>query len=72
MLPELTKALGWLFGPKMRRPGHLWTRWPWFRALGLIFFSAFYYWFFQLKLPYGRSRIRVKKIPFAPLSLLIA
>lgn len=50
MLPELTNVFGWLFGPEdMGRPGHLWPRWLWLRALGLIFFSAFYSWFFQIR-----------------------
>jgi hypothetical protein len=38
MLPELTNVFGWLFGPEdMGRPGHLFPRWLWLRALGLIF-----------------------------------
>jgi len=50
MLPELTKGFGWLFGPEdLGRPGHRWPRWLWLRALGLIFFSAFYSWFFQIR-----------------------
>ena len=50
MLPKLTNAFGWLFGPgDMGRPGHLWPRWLWLRALGLIFFSTFYSWFFQIR-----------------------
>src|SRR5579863_4863621 len=32
----------WLFGPGPVEPGKLWPRWLWLRALGLIFFSAFY------------------------------
>ena len=47
---KLMKGLGWLFGPEnMGRPGHLWPRWLWLRALGLIFFSAFYSLFFQIR-----------------------
>ena len=50
MLPELTRGLGWLFGPDdTGHPGHLWPRWLWLRALGLIFLSAFYSWFFQIR-----------------------
>ena len=50
MLPELTKGFGWLFGPEdLVRPGDLWPRWLWLRALGMIFFSAFYSWFFQIR-----------------------
>ena len=50
MLRKLTKGVSWLFGTKdTGRPGHLWPRWLWLRALGLIFFSAFYSWFFQIR-----------------------
>ena len=31
------------------RPTHLWPRWIFFRALGLIYFSAFYSFYFQIK-----------------------
>jgi len=42
--------LEWLFGPEPRdRPTHLWPRWLWLRALGLIFFSAFYSLIFQIR-----------------------
>jgi hypothetical protein len=30
------------FGPDFSEPSRLWPRWIWLRALGLIFFSAFY------------------------------
>jgi Lipase maturation factor len=45
------KALGrWLFGPEPRGPaGHLWARWIFLRAMGLIFFSAFYSLLFQIE-----------------------
>jgi lipase maturation factor 1 len=44
------QGLVWLFGPEHSgRPGHLWPRWLWLRALGLIFFSAFYSWLFQIR-----------------------
>lgn len=47
---NLAKDLDWLLGPEnARHPGHLWPRWVWLRALGLIFFSAFYSWFFQIR-----------------------
>lgn len=40
----------WLFGPEPPgRSGHLWPRWLWLRALGLIFFSVFYSWWFQIR-----------------------
>ncbi len=43
------KALEWLFGPGPRDgPGYLWPRWLFLRALGLIFFSAFYSLIFQI------------------------
>jgi lipase maturation factor 1 len=31
------------------KPGHLWPRWIFLRALGLIYFSAFYSLYFQIK-----------------------
>jgi hypothetical protein len=39
----------WLFGPGPTEPGELWPRWLWLRALGLIFFSAFYSLAFQVR-----------------------
>jgi lipase maturation factor 1 len=39
----------WLFGPGPAEPGELWPRWLWLRALGLIFFSAFYSLAFQVR-----------------------
>ncbi len=42
----------WLLGPEPiteKRPGHLWARWIFLRALGLIYFSAFYSLLFQIK-----------------------
>ncbi|HEV2352541.1 MAG TPA: lipase maturation factor family protein [Terriglobia bacterium] len=39
-----------LFGPGSRSgSGHLWPRWLFMRALGLIFFSAFYSFIFQIR-----------------------
>ena len=47
---KLLQSVGWLFGPEgVGPPGHLGPRWLWLRALGLIFFSAFYSWFFQIR-----------------------
>ena len=46
------KAAQWLLGPEpidQDHPGHLLPRWIWLRALGLIYFSAFYALFFQIK-----------------------
>jgi lipase maturation factor 1 len=37
-----------LFGPGPKTPGRLWPRWLFLRALGLIFFSAFYSLAFQI------------------------
>src|SRR5215469_10637205 len=48
----LQHAVSWLLGPKSvteKRPGHLWPRWIFLRALGLIYFSAFYSLQFQVK-----------------------
>jgi hypothetical protein len=39
----------WLFGPSGARPGYLASRWLFLRALGLIFFSAFYSLIFQIR-----------------------
>ncbi|MGH7971276.1 MAG: hypothetical protein ACREIC_21360, partial [Limisphaerales bacterium] len=39
-----------IFGPEQPgRPGHLWPRWLFLRALGLIFFSVFYSLAFQIE-----------------------
>src|ERR1700757_2071632 len=49
---RLSAALNWLFAPEpitAERPGHLWPRWIFLRALGLIYFSAFYSLIFQIK-----------------------
>jgi hypothetical protein len=51
MEKRLAAALNWLFGPEPigdHRPGHLWPRWIFLRALGLIYFSAFYSLLFQI------------------------
>ena len=44
--PSITQ---WLFGAGPGHPGKLWPRWLWLRALGLIFFSAFYSLAFQIR-----------------------
>jgi hypothetical protein len=52
MLKRLQAALEWLLAPEISsdaRPGHLWPRWIFLRALGLIYFSAFYSLLFQIK-----------------------
>jgi hypothetical protein len=48
----LQGVVNWLLGPEPiteKRPGHLWPRWIVLRALGLIYFSAFYSLLFQIK-----------------------
>ena len=48
----LQGVVNWLLGPEPiteRRPGHLWPRWIFLRALGLIYLSAFYSLLFQIK-----------------------
>jgi lipase maturation factor 1 len=48
----LAAAIKWVFWPEESsagRPGHLWARWIVLRALGLIYFSAFYSLLFQIK-----------------------
>ena len=52
MKQSLEPAVKWLLGPETsdeHRPGHLWPRWIFLRALGLIYFSAFYSLLFQIK-----------------------
>ena len=51
-MEKLVAAVNWLLGPEGsddRHPGHLWPRWIFLRALGLIYFSAFYSLLFQIK-----------------------
>jgi lipase maturation factor 1 len=48
----LQTAINWLLGPELpteKRPGHLWPRWIFLRALGGIYFSAFYSLLFQIR-----------------------
>jgi hypothetical protein len=48
----LQGVVNWLLGPEPiteKRPGHLWSRWIFLRALGLIYLSAFYSLLFQIK-----------------------
>ena len=47
MTPQRTSIAEWAFGPGP--PGKFWPRWLWLRALGLIFFSAFYSYAFQVR-----------------------
>jgi lipase maturation factor 1 len=52
MWPWLETSIDWLLGPEIaneKSPGHLWPRWIFLRALGLIYFSAFYSLVFQIK-----------------------
>src|SRR6201981_2700377 len=51
-IERLQSGVSWLLGPEPiseKRPGHLWPRWIFLRALGLIYFSAFYSLLFQVK-----------------------
>ena len=45
--PKWLSAARWLFGPG--EPGYLWPRWLFLRALGFIFFTAFYSLLFQIR-----------------------
>ena len=56
----LQGVVNWVLGPEPiteKRPGHLWPRWIFLRALGLIYFSAFYSLLFQIKGLIGPSGI---------------
>jgi hypothetical protein len=49
---SFTRVINWFLGPRPTtadQPGHLWPRWIFLRGLGLIYFSAFYSLFFQIK-----------------------
>jgi lipase maturation factor 1 len=49
---SFTRVINWFLGPRPAtadQPGHLWPRWIFLRGLGLIYFSAFYSLFFQIK-----------------------
>lgn len=88
MLAKLNTAAQWLLGPEPldeRRLGHVWPRWVFLRALGAIYFSAFYSLLFQIKgligptgiLPAGEylqavsGALPAKRIWFAPTLLWI-
>jgi hypothetical protein len=50
MMLRLNSLFNYLFGPEAPSGrGHLRPRWLWLRALGLIFFSAFYSLLFQIR-----------------------
>jgi hypothetical protein len=50
MMHRLNSLFQFLFGPETpSRRGHFLPRWLWLRALGLIFFSAFYSLLFQIR-----------------------
>ncbi len=52
MEERFQKAIKYLLGPEVAtetRPGHLWPRWIFLRALGIFYFSAFYSLLFQIK-----------------------
>jgi hypothetical protein len=49
---SLERGFKWLLAPEVadeRDPGHLWPRWIFLRALGVIYFSAFYSLVFQIR-----------------------
>jgi hypothetical protein len=46
---RFVRAANWLLGPESGEAGHLGPRWIFLRALGLIFFSAFYSLVYQAK-----------------------
>lgn len=48
-MDSLRTRIARLFSPSHQQPGHLWPRWIWLRALGLVFFSAFYSFAFQVR-----------------------
>lgn len=48
----MERLVKWLLGPDLpdeTHPGHLWPRWIFLRALGMIYFSAFYSLLFQIR-----------------------
>ncbi len=50
MLERMERILAWLFGPgPLERYGKLWPRWLFLRALGAIYFSAFFSLLFQVQ-----------------------
>ncbi len=52
MFERIAQAANWLLGPEHAtadRPGHLWARWMFLRALAVWYFSAFYSLIFQIK-----------------------
>ena len=60
MEERLKAAVEWLLGPGIsdeNHPGHLWPRWIFLRALGLIYLSAFYSLIFQIRGLLGPSGI---------------
>jgi hypothetical protein len=50
MVARLVRAVAYVFGPgPLARPGRLWPRWLFLRALGAIYFSAFFSLLFQVQ-----------------------
>jgi hypothetical protein len=49
MKERFSAAVNWLFGANASPPGYLLARWLFLRALGAIFFSAFYSLVFQIR-----------------------
>ncbi len=51
MFERIAQIANWLLGPEAAtpdRPGHLWARWLFLRALAIWYFSAFYSLLFQI------------------------
>jgi lipase maturation factor 1 len=60
MINSVHNAVNWVLGPEPAngdRPGHLWPRWTFLRGLGLIYLSAFYSLYFQIKALIGPNGI---------------
>src|SRR6202167_751568 len=56
----LQGVVNWLLGPEPiteKRPGHLWPRWIFLPALGLIYLCAFYSLLFQIKALIGPTGV---------------
>ena len=52
MFERIAQTANWLLGPEhatQERPGHLWARWMFLRALAIFYFSAFYSLIFQIR-----------------------
>jgi lipase maturation factor 1 len=60
MINSVHNAVNWVLGPEPANgdpPRHLWPRWTFLRGLGLIYLSAFYSLYFQIKALIGPNGI---------------